>query len=184
MGILVRQPQDIAKESGVAVGSIYSYFQDKKDIYIEISNRIQQRFNEPVLEYWKKNATLSMRKEEEIKEIFRIFIDLMIQEHDFSKIFHDDMNALRLLDEDIAKFAKENDQKRDQRAKEALDEIHIPFHNQLSNEVFLHYCNLLIDDACHTIKYSEKLNEEEKEVYIQQAVEIMYDTLKRLSDLS
>lgn len=175
---------DIAKESGIAVGSIYSYFSDKKEIYIEISNRIQQRFNEPVIEYWKKNAALSGLKEEEIKSVFRIFIDFMMQEHDFSELFHNDMNALRLLDEDIAKLGKENDLKRDQKSRKALDEIHIPFHDDLSSDVFLHYCNLLIDDVCHTIKYNHGLNKKEKEIYIEQAVDMMYDMLKRLSSFS
>jgi len=171
---------DIAKESGVAIGSIYSYFLDKKEIYMEILKRISDKFEAPTHDFWTQKGSIAAMDEQEIKALFKIFIEIMMECHNFSKLFHDDMMALELLDEDIAKIKKQNENIRNQRTRDVFDIISIPFHTPEGSDIFLHYCNLLIDDVCHTILYDEAVPD--KEIYLQQTVDLLYKSFQNLAD--
>jgi AcrR family transcriptional regulator len=170
---------DIAKEAGVATGSIYSYFTDKKDIFIEILRRIEDKFTIPTHDFWKGKSFIDLNDEASIKELFEDFIKLMMDYHDFSKKFHDDITILDLLDPDIQAFRRESDGRRQQRTLEVFEMVKIPFKSEESVDVFLHYCNLLIDDVCHTILYDTSV--EKKNLYIEQAVDMLYKTLQNLT---
>lgn len=170
---------DIAKEAGVATGSIYSYFTDKKDIFIEILRRIEDKFTVPTHDFWEGKSFIDLKDEASIKELFEVFIKLMMDYHDFSKKFHDDITILDILDPDIQAFRRESDDRRQQRTLEVFEMVKIPFKSEESVDVFLHYCNLLIDDVCHTILYDTTV--EKKNLYIEQAVDMLYKTLQNLT---
>lgn len=170
---------DIAKEAGVATGSIYSYFTDKKEIFIEILNRINNKFTSPTHDFWKEKGPITLQNEASVKHLFEIFIKLMMDYHDFSKLFHDDIAALDLLDSDIRAVRRTSEMYRHQRTREIFEMIQIPFKDEESSDVFLHYCNLLIDDVCHTIIYDTSI--EKKDLYIEQAVDMLYKALQNLT---
>ncbi len=46
---------DIAKEANVATGSVYSYFEDKKDIYIQVLKKINDEIFYPSMDFWVNN---------------------------------------------------------------------------------------------------------------------------------
>jgi len=170
---------DIAKEAGVATGSIYSYFVDKKEIYIEVLKRISDKFYAPTHDFWEENRPLKIEDEVGIKNLFKLFIKLMMDCHDFSKLFHDDMMALELLDEDIARIKAENQKKRNQNTREVFTIIELPFRDEVAPEVFLHYCNILIDDVCHEVLYDEAIKD--TNIYLEQTVDLLYKLLKNLT---
>jgi Transcriptional regulator len=170
---------DIAKEAGVATGSIYSYFTDKKEIFIEVLNRIDDKFTTPTHDFWKEKGPITLQNEASVKNLFEIFIKLMMDYHDFSKLFHDDITALDLLDSDIRAFRRTSEMNRHQRTREVFEMIQIPFKDEESSNAFLHYCNLLIDDVCHTILYDTTIKN--KKLYIEQAVDMLYKTLQNLT---
>ncbi|BCN31826.1 TetR/AcrR family transcriptional regulator [Anaeromicropila herbilytica] len=172
---------DIAKEANVATGSLYSYFNDKKDIYIEILKRIANNIVQPTVEFWKQNNNLNFQDVASVKKLFEIFIKIMMEHHNFSKLFHDDMTALTLLDKDISDIREENDRQRIERTREILNMLSIPFKNDEAFEIFLHYCNLLIDDVCHQILYDKTIKD--IDLYIEQAVDILYLLLQNLADI-
>lgn len=163
---------DIAKKAGVATGSVYSYFQDKKDIYIEILKRVNDNFYEPTHEFWTEHCNINIDDRKSVKTVFRIFVQLMIKTHDFSKQFHDDLNALSLLDADIAAVVEENNKRRDAYMSEAVNLLGLPFPNEDSRTIFMHYAKLLIDDVCHQILFYDWVKNEN--LYIEQAVELLY----------
>jgi AcrR family transcriptional regulator len=170
---------DIAREAGVATGSIYSYFTDKKDIFIEILRRVEEKFIAPTHDFWEARSPINLQDEESIKNLFEIFIKLMMDSHDFSKIFHDDITILDILDPDIRAIRGESHARRQQRTIEVFEMIQIPFKNPEASNVFLHYCNLLIDDVCHTVLYDNTI--EDKNLYIDQAVDMLYKALQNLT---
>lgn len=172
---------DIAKEANIATGSVYTYFNDKKDIYIEISNRISKNIFEPTESFWEENKKLDFKDIKNVKKIFKIFIKDMMGYHNFSKLFHDDMTALKLLDKDIALLDKKDSKTRIERTKNILSILSIPFKSEEASNIFLHYCNLLIDDVCHEILYDNSIKD--VDLYINQAAEMLYTLLKNLSNI-
>ncbi len=172
---------DIAKEAGVATGSIYSYFADKKEIYIEILKRLNKQFFSPTHDFWIDKGPIELKDEEGIKKIFKTFIKLMMEYHNFTKLFHDDMMALELLDEDIAAIKKQNLKQREQNTRDVFEIIKIPFKNEDASKVFLHYCNLLIEDVCHEILYDKSIKD--VDIYIEQTVDLLYKALQNLTEL-
>lgn len=172
---------DIAKEADVAIGSLYSYFNDKKDIYIEISKRITNNIFEPTLDFWEQNRELNFRDVETVKSIFHASIKIVMDNHTFSNLFHVDMMSLVLLDKDIAAIKEENYKKQSEKIREMLTSLSIPFKTKDAPDIFMHYLLLLIDDVCHQILYEKTI--EDIDVYIEQAVEMIYKLLLNLSDL-
>jgi len=172
---------DIAKEAGVATGSIYSYFADKKEIYIEVITRISDKFYTPTIDYWEGNGPINLKDEDSIKKLFKIFIRLMMDCHNFSKLFHDDLTALELLDEDVAATSKATQDKREQNTREVFEIIKIPFKDEEASDIFLHYCNVLIDDVCHKILYDKTIKN--IDIYIEQTVNLLYKLLQNLAEV-
>lgn len=171
---------DIAKEANVATGSVYSYFDDKKDIYIEIIKRISNNIFEPSIDFWEQNREMNLHDVEAVKNIFHMFIKLVMQKHNFSKLFHDEMTALELLDKDIAAMREINTRKKIDGIREIYKMMSFPFKNEEASDIFLHYCDLLIEDTCHQILYDNTIKNVDS--YVEQVVDMMYKLLLNLVD--
>lgn len=163
---------DIAKAANVATGSVYSYFEDKKDIYIQVIEKVNDKFTYPTNTFWEKNKNVDFKNTEAVKNLFRAFLKLMIKYHDFSKNFHDDMEALQILDSDIAAVIKGHDNNRMKTVKNIFNILSIPFKSNNDSDIFLHYCNLLVDDVCHKILYDKTV--QNIDLYIERVVEMLY----------
>ncbi len=162
---------DIAKEAKVATGSVYTYFKDKKEIYIQVIKKIHEKFAHPTIDFWAKNE-IPLDNAEAIKNLIGVFLKLMLSFHDFSKTFHDEMEALQLIDEDIKKACAEQDNLNLQRTKEICEMLHLPFKSQNDADIFFHYSFFLIDDMCHTILYKSTVND--IDLWIERCVHMIY----------
>jgi AcrR family transcriptional regulator len=169
---------DIAKKADVATGSLYSYFEDKKDIYIQVLKRVSNNFLYPTKEFWKQYKNLDLQDMEKVKNIFKLFLELIMNCHNFTKLFHDDLTALELLDKDIATIKLENDNLRNENIRNIFKIIDIPFKNKDNEELFLHYTNLLIDDVCHKILFDDTVKD--TKLYLEKAVNMLYYLLKEV----
>lgn len=149
---------DIANEAKVATGSVYAYFNDKKDIYIQVLRKVHEQCSSPSREFWRRNK-LQINNAEAAKELFGLFLKKMLEYHDFSKLFHDEMGALKLLDEDIRNECLKLDDSCLQMTKEIFEIISIPFKSERDEEIFYHYSVFLIEDLCHTILYDETVKD-------------------------
>ncbi|BDB00540.1 hypothetical protein CBOS2020_06140 [Clostridium botulinum] len=75
-----------------------------------------------------------------------MFIRMMIKKHDFSKIFHDEMEALKPLDDDIAIIRKEQERRRDENIADVFRILSIPFKDEEEKRYFciIHFSLLMI----------------------------------------
>lgn len=163
---------DISKEANVATGSVYSYFEDKKEIYIKVIDMLNEKFEYPTYDYWLENVDKQFNNSKVVKEIFKVFIKMMLDSHDFSKIFHDEMEALTLLDKDIANIRKEYDKMKRDKVKEIFKALSLPFNSKEEEKIFYHYSLFLIDDVCHRIKFGNEFND--IDLCIEKCVNMLY----------
>lgn len=150
---------DISKEANVATGSVYAYFEDKKEIYIRVIEKFNKKFDYPTNNFWIENKNKKFNNVKVVKELFKMFIKMMVDYHDISKTFHDEMEALSLLDEDIAEVRKEQDKLRKDKVKEIFKILSLPFNSEEEEKLFVHYSFFLIDDVCHKIVFDEELQD-------------------------
>jgi len=150
--------EDIAKQANVATGSLYSYFKDKKDIYIKVQEKIYKDIFYPSMNFWINNNE-PLNNYDTAKKLFSAFLKLMLKNHNFSKLFHDESEALKLLDEDIKNISNEHETYLIEKMKEMFNTLSIPFKSKDDMEIFLHFCLLLIEDVCHKIRYDNTLKD-------------------------
>ncbi|MDR3595892.1 TetR/AcrR family transcriptional regulator [Clostridium sp.] len=163
---------DISKEANVATGSVYAYFEDKKEIYIRVIERFNKKFDYPTHDFWLENMDKKFNNAEIAKELFKVFIKMMVDYHDFSKTFHDEMEALTLLDEDIAVVRKEQEKLRKERIKDIFRTLSLPFNSEDEEEIFFHYSFFLIDDVCHKIVFNDEIKD--VDLCIEKCVNMLY----------
>ena len=173
---------DISDEANVATGSVYAYFEDKKEIYLKIIEQINKKFDYPTHDFWLENSDKQLNNSKVAKELFKVFIQMMIDAHDFSKLFHDDMEALTLLDSDIAAIRSEQDTLRKEKVKEIFKTLSLPFNSIEDEEIFFHYSFLVIDDLCHKIVFNSEIKA--LDMYIQRCVNMLYYLLEDCTTFS
>jgi len=167
---------DISKEANVATGSVYAYFEDKKEIYIKVIEMFNRKFDYPTREFWIKNIDKKFNDEEVVKELFKVFIKMMINYHDFSKTFHDELEALTLLDVDIAAIREEENILRKAKVKDIFKVLSLPFNSKEEEKIFYHYSLFLIDDVCHKIVFNKESTN--GDLYIEKCVNMLYCLFK------
>ena len=171
---------DISKEADVATGSVYAYFEDKKDIYIRVIEKLNEKFILPTYDFWVENSDKQLNNEEETKKLFRVFIKIMIKNHDFSKTFHNEMEALTLLDEDVAMIRKEQGVRRDENMKNIFKVLDIPFKGEEEEKIFFYYSFFIIDDLCHRSIYDDEIGN--VDLYIEKCVNMLYSLFQDCTD--
>jgi AcrR family transcriptional regulator len=87
---------EIAQEAGISTGIVYSYFQDKKDILLEVVklyiSSLSEQFR-PLL-----STTIS---QDNVSNIIKDLIDIVISSHVMNVEAHNEFMALSLLEKDI-----------------------------------------------------------------------------------
>lgn len=163
---------DIAAEANVATGSIYAYFKDKKDIYLQVLKNTSEDFNYPTKNFWIENNDKDLHEPSIVKNLFTKFLKLMLEHHSFSKTFQQELNALRLLDQDIGNLVNKQHMERLSKVIEIINILNISFKSDNDLQIFCHYSNLLVDDACHKILYDDSLKD--TNLYLAKCVDMLY----------
>lgn len=90
---------DIAKEAGISTGSVYAYFQDKKDILLECLYRFGDTLTQEICN---NVSSLSITGDINvtIKNVLRIFVNVQ----NYSKLLRDEILSLKYIDSDIKNY--------------------------------------------------------------------------------
>ncbi|HVN97366.1 MAG TPA: TetR/AcrR family transcriptional regulator [Syntrophorhabdaceae bacterium] len=94
---------EIARQAGVSIGSLYSYFKDKEMILLEILDRYHEQF---VLLRERSMSMLNIGSLDE-KKWLRGLIQGIIAIHENSKEFNRELRALYYSNADVAKVINE-----------------------------------------------------------------------------
>ena len=111
-GYFKTSTHDLADRAGVATGSFYGYFNNKKEVVIELI----RRFHEEAFEKAFNNFRIQIGDNvAENIDAGRKFVRLMIQSlkesHAINPMLHREATALILLDEDVKNTKSEDDKK-------------------------------------------------------------------------
>jgi AcrR family transcriptional regulator len=90
---------EIAKLAGVSTGIVYSYFKDKKDIFMYVVEEYENSVAAPVYELL-KNSEAPM----DIEKVIRQIIKLLTDSHTLVKSVHEEMEALSHTDKEIGEL--------------------------------------------------------------------------------
>ncbi len=93
---------EIAKLAGVSTGIVYSYFKDKKDIFLYVIEVYENNVTTPLYDLIK-----NIEKPLELKKVISQMIITLVQSHTVVKSVHEEMQALSHTDKEIGElFAK------------------------------------------------------------------------------
>ncbi|MDY6791064.1 MAG: TetR/AcrR family transcriptional regulator [Thermodesulfobacteriota bacterium] len=98
--------KEIAKAAGVSIGSFYSYFTDKKALFIENLTQYSLKIFSKVLAPHQGQLFAGKDKQAVVNQlIFRA-----IEAHEYSPEFHRQTSAMRYMDADVAKVRQKEEQ--------------------------------------------------------------------------
>lgn len=99
-GFFNTSTDDIADEADFSVGSIYSYFTDKKDILLACLNKFGKTL---VFDICREIDSLSDNGK--IEDIIREVILILVRSHNGqSHLYHDEINSLKFRDKDVEDY--------------------------------------------------------------------------------
>lgn len=134
---------EIAKIAGVSTGIVYSYFKDKKDIFLHSIRLYFDNMFDPI-----KNL-LNESDGEDLKVVLKKLIDISIKAHQNNFTAHEEMLAMSHLDEDVHNLFMEVETNINSAVIEFLS-------NKINTQNIqerVHICYNLIESLCHECVY-------------------------------
>lgn len=99
--------KDIAAKAGVATGTFYRCFLDKKAAFMAVCQRMEHEIGDRLFEYG-----LQMRREgRSEKDILKTLISSAVAAHRGNKAFHREVIAMQITDPEIASWARQREQR-------------------------------------------------------------------------
>jgi AcrR family transcriptional regulator len=155
---------EIAKRAGVATGSVYSYFKDKKSIFLAMLDLYASDIAGGMFsEIEKLDVSLDM------PVLINNIIQSFIKSHIISKNAHEEMLAMSHLDEDVGNYFREFRANIVKQLVELLSSHRIhPVHAY--EKIYLAYN--VMEDLCHEIVY-HKHDYIDYDVMIEETIKII-----------
>ena len=159
---------EIARAAGVSTGIVYSYFKDKRDIFIEGIKEYATSIMYPMI---KISTSVDLNN---LKNLLEHMIDVFIKNHKISKSAHEEMRAMSHLDEDIANIFNESEINMTNRIVEILKNNGFDIPN-LNEKV--HLIIGIVENLCHEIVY-HKHSSLDYDVMKNEVINIILNILK------
>ena len=136
---------EIAKASNVSTGTVYQYFKDKRDIFLQGLKNYSDSMLFPILEYKDKKI-----QTDELSDFIRKIIKNNIKVHNLSKSAHEEIMSMRHTDSKVNEIFQEYEIE----ATNVLVEIFK--NNNFESKNLYEKSHLIIawmDNLCHEVAY-------------------------------
>lgn len=160
---------EIAKKAGVSTGIIYSYFKDKKDIFLCIAQDYSNQIFGKLFE-----ALQDIQQPFDLPVLIKNIIHVLIDAHTMSKSMHQEMAALSYTEPELEELMDETNEQLVLSIMQLFDQYGI--HPSNSKEK-IHMIIDLVESLCHKIIYN-KHNDLNYDVMIDTAVELIIAMLR------
>lgn len=137
---------DIAKYADTSTGSIYQYFNDKREIFLEGVKDYSNKILFPMIDILETTKL----EEKNLKETIEKMIDSFINTHTMSKNAHEELMAMTHLDQEVAELFHESEIRMTDKISKVLIHNGIKIENQ---EEKIHIMIGLVDNLCHEFVY-------------------------------
>ncbi len=137
---------DIAKYADVSTGSIYQYFNDKRDIFIAGVKNYSNAIMFPMIDVIKSKKITKDNLDEVLNEVIESFINT----HKISRVEHEELIAMSHLDDEIGKIFKQNEIDMTNNISKVLENNGFSIENI---EEKIHIIFGLVDNYCHEAIY-------------------------------
>lgn len=134
---------EIAERAGVSIGCLYSYFTDKRSIFMEIYTRYLKQFEEVSEQFHG-----SIRNCRDPEQWLRSYLSVLIKIHDDSLDFQKELRVLHETDSEIAAISMEQKTKIQHYTMTFLQECPRPVHVQdfeTASIIVTDFMNALVD---------------------------------------
>ena len=165
---------EIAREAGISVGSLYSYFQDKDTIFIEILKQYHCNFL-TVFENIRSEANSSIYKHDK-KEWLHVLVTYLINLHMPVKTLNRELHALYYTKSEVKTVMDEQTEKIKTYTLEFLKENHDEIMTD-NLEVTILLMVDFISSMVDRIVFDEELTKDEKERIIHVGVNAIFKVL-------
>lgn len=144
---------EIAKRAGVSTGIVYSYFRNKKDIFMEMIEVYFKAITDPMYDLMK-----SIQQPIDIRDVARHLISSLINSHTMGKSVHDEIMSLAKTDSDIGQLYYQFEEDMKQRIIELLYELNIrPSHLSERIHIIVNLVESMVHESvyqkCETLNY-------------------------------
>lgn len=99
--------KNIAAAAGVATGSVYRYFKNKKIIFVEVINMLQGRMSFDIF----AKAQTMLDEGGSFREVLRMLAVYSVESHRNNRMFFREVMALEATDEEISAIGKDRDRR-------------------------------------------------------------------------
>lgn len=165
---------EIAKEAGISIGSLYSYFKDKDTIFQEILESYHQNFLS-VFEHIKSDINSSLYELDK-KAWLRILLDSLIELHQSVKTLNRELKALYYIKSEVQAVVDMQTEKIRIATLEILsqrpDEIHSD-NLEITAILIVDFISSVVDQ----IVFDDELSDERRLCMIDMGVDAVYKVL-------
>lgn len=165
---------EIAKEAGISIGSLYSYFKDKDTIFQEILESYHQNFLS-VFEHIKSDINSSLYELDK-KAWLRILLDSLIELHQSVKTLNRELKALYYIKSEVQAVVDMQTEKIRIATLEILsqrpDEIHSD-NLEITAMLIVDFISSVVDQ----IVFDDELSDERRLCMIDMGVDAVYKVL-------
>lgn len=155
---------EIAKTAGLATGSLYSYFKDKKDIFLEVTNLYGKVIYDHVVKELSK-----IKDTNDLDLMIKTTINIILESHKISPKFHQEMMILSYKDKEIRYSFRKQQEVMLNKYIEKFKKFDLNLENK-NEKYFLVFS--LIENTCHEIIYDAKLTLD-RDVLIEECAEVV-----------